>query len=64
MDKKRDEKNYPFHMRGDVRTRNKNIDLGHKLCKRCEGTGNELYSMYRACPLCRGTGKGVESGSE
>ncbi len=26
------------------------------LCDHCEGTGNEFYSMYRACPKCGGGG--------
>ena len=26
------------------------------LCDYCEGTGNEFYSMYRACPKCGGLG--------
>ncbi len=46
----------PHHMRMDYITRNKNIAAGHKLCFRCSGTGNELYSMYRECENCRGTG--------
>ena len=26
------------------------------LCLYCGGTGNEFYSMYRACPKCGGGG--------
>jgi DnaJ-class molecular chaperone len=26
------------------------------LCDYCGGTGNEFYSMYRACPECGGVG--------
>ena len=26
------------------------------LCERCEGTGNELYSMFRLCSSCDGEG--------
>jgi DnaJ-class molecular chaperone len=26
-------------------------------CKRCEGTGNELYAMYRRCQDCGGSGE-------
>ena len=26
------------------------------LCKWCDGTGNEFYSMYRECPECKGRG--------
>ena len=30
---------------------------GHlMLCKRCDGTGNELYSMFRLCSQCDGVG--------
>jgi len=47
----------PLHMRGDYQHKNDNIKAGVKLCKHCGGTGNELYSMYRKCPKCNGTGK-------
>ena len=33
------------------------------LCDFCHGTGNEFYSMYRACPKCGGIGV-VEVDSE
>ena len=59
MEEKWDENKYPYHMRMDVRTRNENIDLGKILCKRCDGTGNEFYSMYSECKQCEG--KGYES---
>lgn len=26
-------------------------------CEWCNGTGNELYAMYRRCPKCGGTGR-------
>ena len=26
------------------------------LCRRCGGTGNELYAMYRQCTQCGGVG--------
>lgn len=26
------------------------------VCPRCEGTGNELYKMYRECQRCGGEG--------
>ncbi len=26
------------------------------ICERCEGTGNELFSMYRKCSDCDGVG--------
>ncbi len=57
MDKKWDENRYPLHMRKDVWIRNQNIDLGFGLCDRCEGTGNELYSMWKKCINCKGTGQ-------
>lgn len=30
---------------------------GKTLCSRCEGTGNELFSMYKACEDCGGSGE-------
>ena len=56
MDEKWDVKKYPAHMQMDARQRNTNIDAGEKLCERCQGTGNELYSMYHKCTACNGTG--------
>lgn len=47
-----DVKKYPLHMRGDITRRNENVTLGRTLCKRCDGTGNELYSMYKKCEDC------------
>lgn len=40
------------------------IDDGFNPCKRCDGTGNELLSMYRKCQACNGDGisKGNEDG--
>lgn len=55
-DTKADVENMPFHMQMDGRRRNENIDKGNKLCKRCEGTGNQLFSMYQKCEHCDGTG--------
>ena len=46
----------PMHMRGDYLKRNENISNNKELCENCDGTGNELYSMYRKCPKCNGTG--------
>ena len=40
----------------DGTCRNDNIKAGKPLCGHCVGTGNELYSMYRKCPKCNGTG--------
>ncbi|MFW6311102.1 MAG: hypothetical protein ACOC1K_02580 [Nanoarchaeota archaeon] len=53
---KEDPNKYPLHMRGDILTKNKNIDEGKELCKRCGGTGNEFFSMYHECQACGGTG--------
>ena len=55
---------YPLHMRMDYQKRNENIQAGYKLCGRCEGTGNELYSMYRKCTVCRGTGQAQKGGKQ
>jgi len=33
-----------------------NWAAGRKLCKECRGTGNWLYSMYRCCKKCGGSG--------
>ena len=30
--------------------------IGDPPCKRCDGTGNELFSMYRRCSDCGGSG--------
>jgi len=46
----------PAHMAGDYYKRNNNILNERKLCDRCQGTGNELYSMYRKCTACNGSG--------
>ena len=43
-------------LRMDAFTRNA-VLLALKLpCAWCSGTGNELLSMYRECPVCGGTG--------
>lgn len=55
-DKKVDVSKFPHHMQVDYIRRNGNIDEGNKLCPRCNGTGNELMSMYRTCSACRGDG--------
>lgn len=46
----------PMHMRGDETRRNQNIDDEQALCKRCGGTGNQMYSMYQECEACGGDG--------
>lgn len=59
---KRNINDYPPHMQVDEQRRNDNIDAGNILCERCDGTGNEFYSMYCKCLACNGTGiapKGV-----
>lgn len=30
-------------------------------CERCDGTGNELYAMYRQCSDCGGSGKAADN---
>ena len=46
----------PCHQRVDYITRNENISNREKLCKRCDGTGNELFSMFRRWQDCDGCG--------
>lgn len=45
-----------IHMRMDYQKRNDNVEGGETLCPKCDGTGNELFSMYRRCSECNGTG--------
>ena len=33
-----------------------NHKSGYPLCRRCDGTGNEFYSMFRECQTCEGSG--------
>jgi len=40
----------------DEKIRFDNIKAGRELCKRCDGTGNEVFSMYRRCTECGGRG--------
>ena len=56
-----DLKKIPVHMQIDFHTRNENVSASKKLCKRCNGTGNELFSMFRLCTDCRGTGIAKEN---
>ena len=44
------------HQYGDVQRHNDNVSAGRTLCSRCEGTGNELYSMWKKCTDCAGLG--------
>jgi DnaJ-class molecular chaperone len=55
-DKVWDKHKFSMHQWPDVATRNENIGNNKELCKRCDGTGNELFSMYRKCSDCNGTG--------
>lgn len=40
----------------DENVKRANEKDGWTLCGRCDGTGNELYAMYRACSECGGAG--------
>lgn len=40
----------------DELKKRKNVADGKPLCEWCEGTGNQFYFMYSACPKCNGTG--------
>ena len=51
-----DLKKVPMHMRVDFHTRNENVKSLRTLCERCNGTGNELFSMFRECTACGGKG--------
>lgn len=46
----------PLHMRMDYERRNENILNNKELCEYCGGTGNEFFSMYKACSKCNGKG--------
>jgi len=46
----------PFHAQRDYVIRNENVKNGKPLCLRCNGTGNELFSMYRKCTVYKGNG--------
>ena len=48
------------HMQGDYVKRNNNVKQGKLLCNRCDGTGNELFSMYKKCSECNGEGYKLE----
>ena len=34
-----------------------NVKRGRELCKRCNGTGNQLMSMWQRCEDCGGSGR-------
>ncbi len=46
----------------DTARREQNEKAGHSLCEHCNGTGNELYAMYRSCRECGGDGIAVKYG--
>jgi hypothetical protein len=50
------------HRTPDEERQRSNEAAGHTPCGHCEGTGNELYAMYRCCPECGGSGIEVEYG--
>ena len=33
-----------------------NVAAGRTLCRRCDGTGNQLYAMFQTCFDCGGSG--------
>ena len=45
-----------LNLAGDELVRFENIKAGRELCKRCDGTGNEVFFMYRRCTKCGGKG--------
>lgn len=53
-------KGIPPHLAGDM-ARAFIIPEG-KRCSRCDGTGNELFSMYKECQACKGDG--ISKGNE
>lgn len=40
----------------DLRQKDRNEFFRRSLCDHCRGTGNELFSLYRRCTVCGGTG--------
>ena len=46
----------PLPMRSDYALRNRLIEEGRRLCRKCDGTGNEIFAHYRRCSRCDGTG--------
>lgn len=44
------------HIWADELRAAENRAKGLNRCDHCEGTGNELKSMYRKCPACEGRG--------
>lgn len=52
----------PVHVRRDAMRRAENMAYPPIVCERCDGTGNELLSMYRQCQACGGRGYVALSG--
>ena len=50
----------PQRIAMDYQRRNQNLLEKNELCKRCDGTGNEMYNLYRECTDCFGSGIGQE----
>lgn len=50
-----------YGIAGDMFRRDELLALGLELCERCDGTGNELFSMYRRCSDCHGEGTKSEA---
>jgi len=50
----------PLHIQRDYLIRNENVKNRKPLCLRCSGTGNELFSMYRKCIVCKGNGTSID----
>lgn len=46
----------PSRHKLDYMQRNTNVQLSRILCGRCDGTGNEFFSMYKTCTACSGLG--------
>lgn len=46
----------PWHMRQDAYRAILNKASGFTVCDNCEGTGNQLLSMYQECEKCSGYG--------
>jgi len=46
----------PNKLQMDYFTRNKNVRDSKALCLRCDGTGNEFFSMFKKCSVCLGKG--------
>lgn len=56
FDKIWDVNKYPLHMQRDAIKHNENVKNNRHICHKCEGTGNQLWSMYQECTDCDGKG--------